>query len=297
MSLDAGRMEGPRGPAGGELFDGRAPGDLTLTNAFEAAFRGLTRPAFIGPILVFACLINAFLELLILRDLMATIRAAVGGAQAIPDLDRLLLLFGISFAVTFVGGMLIAVYGQVWAAAASIGPFPDVASASALAGQRWVGVLGTSIVVALLLAPVIVIGSVLIVALGRGSPAVGFLLAIMLVVPFVWLSSRLSMAVWLVADGVPIRESIRASWRITRGGLLRILGWSLATGLAFALLSAGLSAVLQVVPLVGGGIAQGISYALTYGAAVTLYRRTQAAASPRTPVPAAPSPVAEAPLG
>jgi hypothetical protein len=287
--------DGRSSPSSGELHAGRHWGDLTLTNAFEAAFRALGKPAFILPILVFSCLVNAFLELLIVPNLRGAIGYTPAGRPTIEDLDQLLLLLALTFVVSLVGGILVAVYGQVWAAAASSGPLPDIATASALAGKRWVSVLATSIVVALISLGAVAAGVLVILALSGAGVAVAFLVAIVLVVPYAWLLSRLSMATWLAADGHSVGDSLRGTWRITKGGLLRIIGWSLATGLTISLLVAGLSAVLQVVPLIGAGIAQGIGYTLTYAAAVTLFRRTQAASMPPAPAPLVPPPPAPPP--
>ncbi|HXG25426.1 MAG TPA: hypothetical protein VNL94_01035 [Candidatus Binatia bacterium] len=271
------------GSSSGELLAGVPWAALTLTNAFEAAFRGLAKPALIGPILLISCLVNVFLEAIVTPGIMRTIRVTPSGVPSVEDVDQLLLLAAISFVVTLLGGILVAVYGQVWAAAASRGPLPNLAAASELAGRRWVSLVGASIVVSLVVIAAVLGLMVVVLAVVPRNAAAALLVVIPFLAAFVWLNVRLSMATWLAADGSSVEASLRGTWRITRGNMLRILAWSLATGIAFALLSGGLGAILRVVPLIGGGIAQGISYALTYGAQATLFRRTLAASTAAEP--------------
>jgi hypothetical protein len=89
------------------------------------------------------------------------------------------------------------------------------------------------------------------------------------------------MALWLAAEGASIAGSIAGSWRITKGQLLRILGWSFLFGILAGLITSVLGAVLGILPYTGGGVAQGIGVAITTGAGVTLFRRVQASASSR----------------
>jgi hypothetical protein len=101
-----------------------------------------------------------------------------------------------------------------------------------------------------------------------------------LAIAFLWFAARVYMTPWLAADGVGAVASLRGSWRMTEGVVLRVVGWTLAYGFLFALLAGALGLVLSRVPYVGSGVGQGLTLALSYAAGVTLYRRTQAGATP-----------------
>ena len=47
---------------------------------------------------------------------------------------------------------------------------------------------------------------------------------------FAYVAIRLSFALYAIFDGVGIIDSVRLSWAISRGGMLRVLGWLLAIG-------------------------------------------------------------------
>ena len=268
-------------PAGSGLFGSVHPSDLTLGTALEVAFRSLAKPAFIGPILVISVIVNAILEIALGPSIARSMTLGAGGRPTIEDLNAFLGAAAVSFVVTLVGGLLVAIYGQVWAVTASVGPVPTFREAMGLVRRRWIGVLGASLLVGLITFAVVMPGVLAVgFVLFRVNAALGFGLGVALLVAFAWFMARLYMTPWLAADGVGIVASLQTSWRITEGGVLRIVGWSIAYGFLFALLAGALGLALGRVPYVGNGIGQGLSLALTYAAAVALFRRTQAGATP-----------------
>jgi hypothetical protein len=282
-------------PAPG-MFGAVAPRDLTLGNAIEGAFRSLAKPAFIGPILVISVLINAVLEITLQPIIARSVALSPTGRPTIEDINAFLGAAAVSFVVALIGGIIVALYGSVWAVTASIGPAPTIGETLRLAGRRWVGVLGTGLVVGLITIAAVIAGVVVLGLLSQISAAIGFGVAIGLGIVFIYFVARLYMASWLAADGVSVMGSVQGSWRMTEGQVLRILGWSIVYGLLFALVAAAAGAVLGLVPLIGGGIAQGLSLALGYGAGVALYRKTQANAAPPAVAPSAP-PVTDTTIG
>ena len=277
------------------LFGSIDPRSLGLGTAIEVAFKAIAKPAFVGPILVMSVIVNAILEIALgpnLRSLGLT----PGTRPTVEDLNRILSAAAVSFIVTFLGGILVAIYGMVWAVAASVGPFPTIGETLRLAGRRWSSVVGVSLLVGCISIGLVVVAVVGLVVLARFSEAIAFGVAVGLVIVFLWLVARLAMATWLAADGGGAIASIREAWRISEGQVLRILGWSFAYGLLIALLAGALGLALGRLPLIGAGIAQGLSLALTYAAAVTLFRRTQASATPPA-TPASAPPVSDAPIG
>lgn len=270
------------------LFGGVQPANLTLGNAIEAAFRALAKPAFIGPILVLSVVINAILEATVQPIIGQAMSVSPSGRPTIEDMNAFLGALGVTFVVSLIGGIVVAVYGTVWAVTASVGSLPTIGQTVRLAGQRWPGVLGTGLVVGAMTLAAVAVGVVLLAVLSQVSAAVAFGVAIGLVVVFVYFVARLYMASWLAADGLGVGASIRTSWRITEGQVLRIVGWTFIYGLLFALIAGALGVVLGSVPYVGTGISQGITLALGYGAGVALYRRTQAGAMPPAAAPVPP---------
>ena len=97
-----------------------------------------------------------------------------------------------------------------------------------------------------------------IVALGliAGEAAIWLLL---LLIPaamfaFVYVGVRLTFALYAIFDDVGILDSVRLSWSISRGGMLRIFGWWLAIGaISFGIsIATGLAGTaFAAAPLVG----------------------------------------------
>lgn len=275
------------GEVTGALFANRSPSTLTLGDAFSTAFSVITKPMFVVPLLVIGVIVNAVVDAAF--GPMISQGVSPDGTLAPGDVQGMISGFLGAIAVGIIGGILINLYGQIWVVEASSGPLPTIDAVVNVAGRRWIGVIGTGIVVGLislaLIFGLVIIGGLAVAALGE----IGILVILALIVVFAWIAARLSMAGWLAAEGRSVSDSISGSWLITNGNLLRIIGWGIAYGVVFAIVSAIIGAVLSFVPYVGSGIAQTISLALGYGAGVTLFRRTQAAA-PAVPAAAPPAP-------
>jgi hypothetical protein len=277
------------GEVTGALFANRSPSTLTLGDAFTTAFNVIRKPMFVGPLLVIGVTVNGIVDAALgpLISQSVASGATPGATLSAGDVQNMVGGFLAALVVGIIGGILINLYGQIWVVEASSGPLPTIDNVVSVVGRRWIGVIGTGIVVGLislaLIFGLVIIGGLAYAALGN----LGILVVLALIVVFIWVAARLSMAGWLAAEGRSISESIAGSWLITNGNLLRIIGWGIAYGIAFAIISAILGAVLSFVPYVGSGIASTVSLALGYGAGVTLFRRTQAAAMP--PAPSAPA--------
>jgi hypothetical protein len=285
----------PAPPVPDGLFRGVQPKDLSLGSAIEVAFRALAKPAFIGPIMLIAVVVNAITEV-ILGPSLGQLRAfSTGTRPTLADVNALMGVVGASLFFSLIGGAIAAIYGTVWAVAASVGRLPTVGDTLGLAAKRWLGVLGASLLVGAITLGVLLLGGIVVAVIGQVSAAVAFGLAMALIVALIWFIARLYMTTWLAADGIAVVTSLRTSWRITEGSVLRIVGWTFAYGLLFALVAAAAGVVLGRVPYVGQGIAQGLTLALGYGAGVTLFRRTEASAKP--PAAEATPTVSETPIG
>jgi hypothetical protein len=96
----------------------------------------------------------------------------------------------------------------VWAVAASSGPLPTVGEALALVGRRWVGVIGTGIVVAVILVALL-IAVAIVATIGLAVfDRLGIILALVAIVIYVWIALRLFLAGWLAAGGNGVSASV-----------------------------------------------------------------------------------------
>jgi hypothetical protein len=185
----------------------------------------------------------------------------------------------VGLGVLFVIGN-IALY---WVAMAlAVGGLPGrrmTADTAIAAGLRTI-VLGILLVAALLL--VTVVGIVVLVGVGAvGFARAGALTAALLLVlvpvsmvVYAYLAARLTFATYAVFDGVGIIDSLRLSWAISRGGILRIVGWLLAlVGLSIALSIGGNIAAAPfatTVPIVGTLISVALTTILQFVQPVVL---------------------------
>jgi hypothetical protein len=262
----------------GELFKNRLPSTLTLGDALSTGFGLVIRPTFIVPVLIIGVIVNSIVRALF--GPLITDGVAPTGIQVAAQIQGMIGNLLVGAIIAIIGGILVNLYGQVWAIEASSGPFPTVNKVVSLSTRRWVGIIGTGIVVAVitiaLLVALVVLAGIAFAAVGN----FGWLVVLIAFVGFAYITARLSMAGWLAADGASVQLSIVGSWQITQGSTLRIIGWGLAYGIVFAIVSGIAGAILGLVPVIGDGIAQSIGIALGYGGGVTLFRRTQAAATP-----------------
>lgn len=285
--------EAPNPPDG--LFGGVPPSKLTLGTAIEVAFRALGKPALVVPIMVIAVVVNAITELVLGPSMTQLQSLSNGSPPTVEELNGLLGALAVGLLFSLIGGVIAAIYGTVWAVVASIGPLPTVSQTLALAARRWIGIVGASLLVGAITLGLLLLGAIIVAVLSQVSAAVGFGLGVALIIALIWFVARVYLTTWLAADGVAVMTSLRTSWRMTEGNVLRIVGWTFVYGLLFALVAAAAGVVLGRVPYVGQGVAQGLTLTLSYGAGVTLFRRTQASAPPSASQPA--TTVHETPIG
>lgn len=269
--------DGPPPPRAGEpvgaLHDHRSPSTFTLADAIRTGIGLVGQPTFLVPVLVIGVIVNAVVEAAI-GPLIPS--APPADSATLPEVQAMVAALIPTFIFAVIGGILMSLYGQVWAVDASSGPFPSVSRVFGLAASRWIGVIGTGIAVGSMLIA-LSIGLLFLAALAEG---LGRGLSVLALIPMVgiavWVGARLSLAGWLAAEGGSILNSIGGSWRMTEGQVLRIVGWSLGYGLLFGAIGWILGELLSVVPYIGAGVTEAFSTALGFGAGVTLYRRIQA---------------------
>lgn len=266
------------GPGTGALFNNRPAASLTLSDAITTGFTIVSKPTFIVPVLVIGLVVNAVVSLLLTPVINAVNPSASGDLSGINTSAVAGAVIG-SLVFGIVGGVLLNLYGQIWAVSASSGPLPTVNDVVALIQQRWVGIIATGLVVGAITIVLLLVYLFVTVLSLAAVGALGLLIAVAGVVGVAWVGAKLSMAGWLAAEGANVGDAINGSWRITQNNLLRIIGWGFAYGILFGIVSSILGAVLGLIPVLGPAIAQSVGSALGYGAGVTLYRRTQAAAA------------------
>jgi hypothetical protein len=237
---------------------------LTYMDALMTGFRLVTKPAFIVPVLAIGVVTSVIVVALILPLVIGLVvpseGTVIGGAIIAAALGAIV--------AALIGGFIVNVYGQLWAVAASRGPEPTMNEGMALVSRRWMNVLGSNVIVGLIaLGGLIVVGVV-----GALLGGIGIVVFLVGFAALAYVGIRLSMAPWLAADGATAVDSVQASWRLTQGRLLRILGWGLVTGIVFGIITSILSAVLTNIPFIGDAITTAISLALSFGAGVTIYR-------------------------
>jgi hypothetical protein len=274
------------------LYGERPASSLTISDALSTGFKLLTQPMFIVPVLVLGAIVNIIVTLVLVPLFVGVVPGGTSTDLTGPQVGAIVGGVVVGILAGIIGGVLLNLYGQIWAAVASVKAAPTFNETLTLIGERWMGVIGTGLVMAGISIGMFLVVALVSAALGAIAGAVGFLVFLAGVVVMAWVGARLSMAGWLAADGHNVTDSLYGSWAITKGNLLRIIGWGLAYGIIFAIVGAILGAILGLIPIVGAAVAQAITAALGFGAGVTLYRRTQAASgTPASPEPA-PAPAA-----
>jgi hypothetical protein len=252
--------------SGGEsqLWGGKPTSQLTYVDALMTGFRLVIKPNFVLPVLAIGLVVSVIVAALILPLILGLIvpsdDSVIGGAVIAAAIGGVV--------AALIGGFVVNVYGQLWAVAASRGPEPTINEGIALVGKRWLNVLGSNLIVGLIaLGGLIVIGivSALLGGLGILTLVVGF-------IAIAYVGVRLSMAPWLAADGAAAVDSVQASWKLTQGRMLRILGWGLVTGVVFGIIVNVLGSILTNIPFIGDALTTTIALALSFGAGVTIYR-------------------------
>jgi hypothetical protein len=250
-------------------YGGRSGAQLTLMDALTAGYRFLLQPAFVVPILVIGLIVNA-----IVITAIAPAVIAFALQHTIDSIGFLGALIGGLFTAliaAIIGGLIINLYGQIWAVMASAGQPPTWQATVARISERWTSMVGAGLIVG-----AITLGSV--IAIGLVGAALGGLGVIVVVVGFIvvaYVGIRLSMAGWIAADGKGAMESVQGSWEITQNDILLIIGWSIVIGIVVSLISTVLGAILGWVPFIGHALTQSVGVGFGFGAGVTLYRRVK----------------------
>ena len=252
------------------LFGGKTSAQLTLTDAIKVGFKTVMQPNFIIPILVIGVVINIVVIAAIVPIVLGLVLGSTTGDATALGGAIVAGILGSAIAA-IVGGLILNLYGQVWATMASVGDAPTIKAAFTRVGERWIGMLGAGIITGGITLGIIIVGGIVAAILG----ALGALVLIVAVVGAIYIGARLSMSGWLAADGAAAMDAVKASWALTQGKLLLIVGWGLAFAIVFGIVGAIASAVLGIVPLVGPALAQAIVSAFGFGAGVSLYRKVK----------------------
>ncbi len=253
------------------LFAGKSPAQLTLTEAITIGFKMVTQVNFMIPILVIGAIINVIVIAAVVPIFVGILVPSSGDSP----LGGIAIVGGILGGVitAIVGGILLNLYGQVWATMASVGEPPTMQATFARLGERWMSILGASLIAGLATMAIILVGGIVGALLG----ALGVLVILVAVVVGIYIGARLSLAGWLAADGAATMEAVQASWAMTQGRLLLIVGWGLAFAIVFGIVGAIIGAILGFIPLIGPALTQAIVSAFGFGAGVSLYRKIRGA--------------------
>lgn len=244
------------------FFNGTPIADLGLGDSIRTGFRVLTKLSFFLPVLIMTAVITLTLGIAIeplVRDRFTLTPDDL--ASRVP----LLVSSGIA---AIIGSLLTSTYGQVWLALASSTGEPTFSVAIRATMERWLAVIGAGL---LTFALYVVVALPLFLI---NNPAV----LLVLLPVFIYLGCRLAFATWLAADGRGPIEAIRASWSMSRGQLLRIVGWNVALGIVLAIVGLVLELVLGG-SAIGAATARGVTLAIQFGAGVALFRKVQADAA------------------
>ncbi|MEO8468404.1 MAG: hypothetical protein ABI573_01915 [Chloroflexota bacterium] len=252
------------------LFGGKSPSQLTLSDALMIGFRTVLQPNFIIPILVIGAVVNIIVIAAIVPIVTSLVlgkatgdSAVIGGAIAASILGAVI--------ATIVGGLILNLYGQVWTTMASVGEAPTVNATFERVKLRWVGMLGAGLITGAITLGIMIVGGILAAILGP----LGIVVFLVAVVAAIYIGARLSMSGWLAADGAAAMDAVKASWALTQGKLLLIVGWGFVFAVVFGIIGSILGAILGIVPVIGLALAQAIVSAFGFGSGVSLYRKVK----------------------
>jgi hypothetical protein len=197
------------------------------------------------------------------RDPAAAERMAQRILDNLPGIVGFVLLLALGGLALYCVAMALAVGGL---------PGRRMTIDSAISAALWTIVVGVLYVVAVVL-PIVALG---VVAAAAGSQGAIVLLLVgipTLMVAWTYLALRLVFALYAIFDGVGVVDSLRVSWAITQGGILRTLGWLAAlVGISFAIsIASGIAgAPFATLPAVSTVIGSLLTTAYTFFQATTL---------------------------
>lgn len=249
------------------LYEGRSGSQLTINDALVAGYRFLLNPNFSIPILVIGVIVNWIAVVLIVPAILGIV---VGSqTDAVIAIGAIVgSLLGIVITAV-VGGVILNLYGQVWATMASEGTPPQVSAAFGRVAERWLNILGAGLIVG-----VIEIGALIVIGLVAAAlGAVGAIVFLVGLVATVFVGIRLSLAGWFAADGDAAVEAVRASWDATDRHMTTVIVWSIVIGIVVGLITFVAGIVLDLVPIIGHALTSTLGSAFGFGAGVTLFHR------------------------
>src|SRR3990172_1075671 len=173
------------------LFGGKTPPQLTLTDAITIGFGTVLQPNFVIPILVIGAVVN----LIVIAALVPIVVGLVLGS----DKDALVIggtiVASILGAVIagIVGGLLLNLYGQVWATMASVGEAPTMQGAFARVAERWMSILGAGLITGAISLGIIIVAGIVAALLGP----LGALILLIAVIAAIYIAARLWMSGWV----------------------------------------------------------------------------------------------------
>lgn len=251
------------------VHGGRTGAQLTISDALTTGYKFLLRPEFSIPILVIGVVVN-----LIAVSFIAPFVTKIAVGDAVLDMAIIGALIGsllASLIVGTIGGIILNLYGMVWATMAVAGEPPTMQAAFARVGERWMNILGAGLITGgITLGAMIVIGLVS-AALG----GIGVIVFIAGVVALIYVGIRLSMSGWLAADGAGAMDAVKGSWELTNRHLMTIVVWSIVVGVVVAVITAVAGAILGLIPVIGSALTQTLASAFGFGASVTIFRRVK----------------------
>lgn len=199
----------------------------------------------------------------------------------------------------FIGfGVLLAIGGVAlyWVAMAlAVGGLPGRAMTADQAVGAGLRSIGLGILVVVVAIPILIAVTAVMIGAFRGDA--GWLLLVLVpatFVAFAYVAIRLTFSMCAVFDGVGIFDSLRMSWRLSKGGMLRIVGWlfalaaiSVVIGIASNLAGAAFATTLAVVGVLLGTAVSAVFQFYQLTVLAILYesqRMRHAFASPGMPV-------------
>jgi hypothetical protein len=251
------------------LTQGKKGKALGFGDYLSTGVRSLFTPAFSLPIIALGIAVSYIVKLTVGPLIDSGLEQTGSSSAQVGQ-----VLSGI--AIAFVAGLFINVYGQVYAVMATASAkMPTVGEAANTAVSRWLNVLATGLLGALLTVGILIAGTIVSAAgaatLGAEA-GVGITLLASFV--FVYMMLRLGQAGWFAADGMGPVDALKASWNKTLGSLWRIFGWSIGGGIVFSIIGLVFGLIVGALPAeIAVPVSTGISLCFTYGSGAVMYRR------------------------
>lgn len=250
-------------------FDfGGSAATLTIGTAYRAALAlmraTVPRWAIPAAVITIANIVAAGVLLRLLGDAAAGLPALVSqNAQSIAvDPAAFTDLVGRSVAAASVATAvlwLISMVGSLLFAALAIDGLRGGRLAIGEVFRRGVAGLVASLVVSL----AIVGGFLLVMVVATVLPFLLLVAFPVLLVALVYVQARMSFVVLAAMDGAGVLGSVRRSWQISEGAVLRVIGWYLVAALVGFLAGIPLGILSGLVPVVGSAIAGFLGIALS----------------------------------